>query len=50
MLIINHFRNYGVEDEPKSTRALQAAEKLAPAINSRGFVTGHDFSRAVTAK
>jgi hypothetical protein len=29
--------------------ALQAAEKLDLAAISRGFVTGHDFSRAASA-
>jgi hypothetical protein len=33
----------------ESTRASQAAEKLAECLSTSGFVTGHDLSRAANA-
>jgi hypothetical protein len=33
----------------KQTRALRAAEKLIEGVSKGCFVSGHDFSRAVTA-
>jgi hypothetical protein len=35
------------EKAAKSTRALQAADKLAEAVSNGRFASGHDFSRAV---